>query len=139
MTGFEPAGGWTVRLAIMAAIEQPTATAKTQGCGPSPPSRTERTLGCAGPLPPAPRQRSRNFVMRWSASSRVRRLNLQGLSAFELGGVFGSFRRIAGAIGMCAHTREFAALHDQIFVADRTVLEVTLEDLPGACCVARLR
>jgi hypothetical protein len=43
------------------------------------------------------------------------------------------------AIRMRAYTCEFAALHDQILVADRTVLEVALEDFPGACCVARLR
>jgi hypothetical protein len=43
------------------------------------------------------------------------------------------------AIGMRAHTGEFAALHDQILIANRTVLEVTLEDFPGARCVARLR
>src|ERR1700686_3747628 len=66
-------------------------------------------------------------------------MSIQGLLAFELGGVFRSLRRIAGAIGVRAHTREFAALHDQILVANRTVLEVALEDFPGSCCVARLR
>ncbi len=30
MTGFDPAGGWTVRVAIMAAVAQPTASAKAQ-------------------------------------------------------------------------------------------------------------
>jgi hypothetical protein len=33
MTGFDPAGGCTVRVAIIAAIEQPTASANTQMCG----------------------------------------------------------------------------------------------------------
>src|SRR5271170_2437843 len=67
------------------------------------------------------------------------RERIQGLRAFELGGVFRSLRRIAGAIRMRAHSRKFAALYDQILVANRTLLEVALEYFPGACRVARLR
>ncbi len=48
-------------------------------------------------------------------------------------------RRIAGAVRVRASTRESAVLHDQILVADRTALEVTLEDFPRARSIARLR
>ena len=61
------------------------------------------------------------------------------LPALKPGGVFRPLCRVAGAIGVRAHPRELAALHDQILVANRAFLEIALEDFPGACCVARLR
>jgi hypothetical protein len=52
----EPSNSRTSRLPLK------NASAPIAKKPPSPPSSTERTLGCAGRLPPAPRQRLRNLV-----------------------------------------------------------------------------
>src|SRR5215472_5768974 len=46
---------------------------------------------------------------------------------------------VAWLIGVSARSGEPAALHDQVFVADRPVLKPAFEDLAGACGVACLR
>jgi hypothetical protein len=46
----------------------------------------------------------------------------------ELGAFFGAACRVSGAVGTRAGAREPAFVDDQIFVADRTALEMAFED-----------
>jgi hypothetical protein len=197
MTGFDPAGGWAVRVAIMAEIEQPTARAKDHGWGPiqcnaaspmvvqmrwpartfigcangasgypntntqeapkdpsnsmtssrtlskasapmvtkppSPPNRIARADEWAGRLPPAPRQRARKLRARL-LSADVGEARASPTDTSDLAGVLGIFH----AIGVRAHSGKLAALYNQIFVANRPILKVTLEYFSRAGCISRL-
>ena len=57
----------------------------------------------------------------------------------EARGLFRAARRIAFAVGMRADAGELAALHDEIFVADRATVELALENFARARGVAGLR
>src|SRR5580693_2905631 len=58
---------------------------------------------------------------------------------FEAGQSARALGRVAGAIRMRARTRQLAAVDDEIFVADRPLLEPALKNLARAGGVARLR
>src|SRR5882757_10545913 len=61
---------------------------------------------------------------------------LRGLESRRLLGTPG---RIARAVGVGTRSGELPALHDQVFIADRSALEPTLEDLAHARRISRLR
>jgi hypothetical protein len=53
--------------------------------------------------------------------------------------LFGTSRRIAGAVGMRARTRELAPIDDEILLANGTPVEPAFENFPRARRVAGLR
>ena len=63
----------------------------------------------------------------------------QSVGPLELGRVFRSLGRVAGAIRMLALARQLAAVDDEIFVPDRPLLEPAFKNLARAGRVARLR
>ena len=69
---------------------------------------------------------------------KISRLVLR-VGPLELGRVFRSLGRVAGAIRMCARARQLAAVNDKIFVPNRSLLEPAFENLARAGGVTRLR
>ena len=55
----------------------------------------------------------------------------------------GRFFRTAGCVARAVRMRtdasEFACVDDEIFIADRTIVEPAFENLPHSGCIARLR
>src|SRR5580693_1892700 len=92
--------------------------------------RSRRTNDCYLRIPPGRRRRKPDIAHRdWG----------QSVGPLELGRVFRSLGRVAGAIRMCARARQLAAVDDEIFVPDRSLLEPTFKNLARAGRVARLR
>src|SRR5437773_836372 len=77
-------------------------------------------------VPPSSGKDSGSALMRRSVLLEFRRL-------------LGAAGGVAGAVGMGPGSGELAAVDDQVFLADRPLLEPAFDNLAGAGGVARLR
>src|ERR1700685_1605515 len=72
-----------------------------------------------------------------ATSGPIRKLT-EPSAALELLRFLGSLGRISGAVRVSAGSSELAAIHYEVLIANRTLLEPALQNFTRSCCIARL-